>query len=737
MKRTISGMIGTGSLAHNRRDFIAENVDPDRVQLNICYQNENLKDVYEGLFDEAVERYNVGKRKDRQITNYYEKIRQGKQEKLFHEVIFQIGNREDMAVGTDEGDLAVKVLNEYVKDFQKRNPTLRVFSCYLHQDEATPHLHIDFIPYVTGWKGKGMDTRVSLKQALKSLGFQGGNKHDTEMNQWINHEKEVLAEIAKQHGIEWEQKGTHEEHLDVYNFKKKERKKEVQALEQEKEYLTAENEGLALQIAEFREDVQLLKESKKQAVRDKKVAEKRAETAEKQLKSLEERREQLQPIMDNVSKEIKEYGTVKMLLPEAGTLERAATYRDKKIKPLFLQIKNKVGAMAAQVKELTKEVENWKSTDTNIDALRVSKGQILMTCSGTIGKVSLVSNTLDGLIFSHDLLRINCKNVNDVGYVYAFLKSKIGNKILLTNSYGAVITHIEPEHLATVPIPNAPDVLKQKIGNLILRSYTLRDESNDLINTAIKMLMDELQLPKIDDMVVNYFKKDASVQTFNVKLSDMEYRLDASYHVPVVDAIIDHLKKHAAEVTIVGDKRISKSVILPGRFKRVYVDERYGRVFFGGKQLLELDPTNTKYLSVSQHDKRMKEELELKENTILITRSGTIGKTALVPKHWVNWVASEDILRIVPANEDIAGYLYIFLLSEYGAKLIERYAYGSVISHIDDAHIRQIPVPILKNHDIQEKINSLALEANKKRYEAYRLEQKALEVLDKEVIYAK
>ncbi len=94
-----------------------------------------------------------------------------------------------MAVGTTEGDLAVKVLDEYVKNFQQRNPTLHVFSCYLHQDEATPHLHIDFVPYVTGWKGKGMDTRVSLKQALKSLGFQGGNKHDTELNQWINHEK--------------------------------------------------------------------------------------------------------------------------------------------------------------------------------------------------------------------------------------------------------------------------------------------------------------------------------------------------------------------------------------------------------------------------------------------------------------------------------------------------------------------------------------------------------------------
>ena len=279
---------------------------------------------------------------------------------MFHEVIFQIGNREDMAVGTEAGDLAVNVLDEYVKDFQKRNPTLRVFSCYLHQDEATPHLHIDFIPYVTGWKGKGMDTRVSLKQALKGLGFQGGNKHDTELNQWINHEKEVLAEIARQYGIEWEQKGTHEEHLDVYNFKKKERKKEVQELEQEKEHLTAEKEELTAQIAESREDIQNLKDDKEQAIKAKQEAEQKAGSAEKELKSLEDRREQLQPIMDSVSKEIKEYGTVKMLLPEAGTLERAVTYRDKKIKPLFLQIKNKVAVMAAQVKELTKEVEGWK-----------------------------------------------------------------------------------------------------------------------------------------------------------------------------------------------------------------------------------------------------------------------------------------------------------------------------------------------------------------------------------------
>ena len=361
MKRTISGMIGAGSLAHNRRDFVAENVDPKKTQYNICYRNENLQEVYKELFDEAVERYNVGKRNDRKITNYYEKIRLGKQEKLFHEVIFQIGNCGDMAVGTEEGELAVKILDEFLKDFEKRNPTLRLFNCYLHLDESTPHLYVDFVPYVSGWTGKGMDTKVSLKQALKSLGFPGGSKRDTELNQWINHEKEVLAEVAKKYGIEWEQKGTHEEHLDVYNFKKKERKKEVQALEQEKEYLTAENESLAFKISEVKADIEKLEDEKLQFKKDKDAAEKRVKKAETELKKLEDRREFLQPVMDNVNKEIKEYGMIKTFLPEATALERAVTYRDKKIKPLFIEMKNKIGAMAAQVKELTRERDNWKS----------------------------------------------------------------------------------------------------------------------------------------------------------------------------------------------------------------------------------------------------------------------------------------------------------------------------------------------------------------------------------------
>lgn len=216
----------------------------------------------------------------------------------------------------------------------------------------------------------------------------------------------------------------------------------------------------------------------------------------------------------------------------------------------------------------------------------------------------------------------------------------------------------------------------------------------------------------------------------------MSGRLDASYHVPIIDAIIEHLRRYAEEVTTVGDPRISREVILLGRFKRVYVDEGYGRVLIGGKQLSELDPSSKKYLSTAKHDKILK-KLEVHEGTTLITRSGTIGKIALIPKHWEHYVPSDHIIRIVPASKDIAGYLNIFLASDYGKALITRFTYGSVVDEIDDSHVRQIAFPLLKNHEMQKKINDLALAANEKRYEAYQFEQKALQIMDNEVIYAK
>ena len=237
MRRTISVMIGKGSLRHNNRNFTAENVDAERTKNNITYCNENIKDVYHKLFDEALEKFNARQtRKDRMIDDYYEKILTGKQEKLFHEIILQIGNFEDMHATSENGQLSKTILDKYMQGFQERNSNLYVFSAHLHMDEATPHLHIDFIPFTTNSK-RGLETRVSLKKALEAQGFVGRGRSDTEWNRWVYSEKEALAKIMLEHGIEWEQKGTHEKHKSVSELKRDKLIEEVEILTEQKEEL--------------------------------------------------------------------------------------------------------------------------------------------------------------------------------------------------------------------------------------------------------------------------------------------------------------------------------------------------------------------------------------------------------------------------------------------------------------------------------------------------------------------
>ena len=244
-------MVGKGSVNHNSRKFRAENVDGTRTHLNIDYCNENIKAVYHELFDEALERYNVKQtRSDRKIKDYYEKIRSSKQEKLFHEIILQVGGKGNMNADTENGELAKQILDEYYQGFQERNPQLRVFSADLHMDEATPHLHIDFVPFTTESK-RGLDTRVSLKQALAAQGFKGGTRGDTEWSQWVQFEKEQLASVMERYGIEWEHKGTHEKHLSVLDYKKQERAKEVERLGAEIEQKQSEYKSLSKRVLNY------------------------------------------------------------------------------------------------------------------------------------------------------------------------------------------------------------------------------------------------------------------------------------------------------------------------------------------------------------------------------------------------------------------------------------------------------------------------------------------------------
>ena len=322
-------MRGKGSLSHNSRQFIAENVDSSRTPLNVEYRNEDIRAVYHELFDDALAHYNEKQtRRDRVIDDYYEKIRTGKQENPFEELIIQIGNKDDMNASSENGQLARQMLDEYMQSFQQRNPTLRVFSAHLHMDEATPHLHIDFIPFTTGSK-RGLETRVSLKKALEALGFAGGTKSHTELNRWIESEKQALASIMARHDIEWEQKGTHEEHLSVLDYKKQERSKEVAVLE-------TQIDALQEQTA----------------------------TAETMLSEKQEQLDDIAPILKNTEKFVRKYDDPERLLPEAGMLESGKAFREKKALPILGKLLKYARSLFRENAELKVKVQKLEKENT-------------------------------------------------------------------------------------------------------------------------------------------------------------------------------------------------------------------------------------------------------------------------------------------------------------------------------------------------------------------------------------
>lgn len=350
-------MVGHGSINHNSRKFHAKNTNPKRSHLNIDYYHENIKGVYQELFDEALKRYNDKQiRADRRIENYYEKIRSGKQEKPFHEIILQVGNKEDMNAASEDGQLAAAVLAEYMKDFQARNPQLRVFSAHLHMDEATPHLHIDFIPFTTGSK-RGLDTRVSLKQALAVQGFKGGTRGDTEWSQWVRSEKEQLSAVMERHGIEWEDKGTHDQHLSVLDYKKEQRAKEIADLESVK----VERQG--------------------------------------QVEQQKRRLKELAPAVKNVEQLAAQFSdNPERILPEAGSLESARAYRGKKAKPLLAKIVKVLRSVYVAYLDLKSKFDRLK---TDYDRVRESNTHL----SDRLQEVKLENKSLRGIAANYERVK--------------------------------------------------------------------------------------------------------------------------------------------------------------------------------------------------------------------------------------------------------------------------------------------------------------------------------------------
>ncbi len=421
------------------------------------------------------------------------------------------------------------------------------------------------------------------------------------------------------------------------------------------------------------------------------------------------------------------YGIV-YLWSKNGLVETA--YHRPRFKRIYVDRKEIPFFQPSSITEVYPKPSKYISakTETNLESLRVKKGMLLMTVSGTIGKVAIAGKKLDNQVFSHDMLRLIGKGKYDTGYIYCYFLTNTGQNILQSNNYGAVIKHIEPEHLQNVIIPNAPEFLKKEIHELVIESYDLRDESNELIDKAESILYEELQLKPIEELKIEYFDNSVELRNYTTKLSDLRLRLDGSYHIPIVQLVEQEIKRNAKEISTIG--QLSKDVILAGVFKRTYVDRENGVPFLGGRDITQLNPQVEKFLSKSVHAARIKKELEVFENYVLISDRGTIGKVQIVPKHWNGWAVSQNIIKVIANSNDIAGYLFCFLNSDYGQILIKRETYGSVVDMIDDKNVSGIHVPLLKNENKQKEINDLVLLANELRYQAHLKEQEAIKKME-------
>ncbi len=400
--------------------------------------------------------------------------------------------------------------------------------------------------------------------------------------------------------------------------------------------------------------------------------------------------------------------------------------------------KNAVGFLgSAEMLSVQPKPEKFLLKGEKTNKFAVKKDQVLLSRSGTIGNVGYVNTTLKKYFISEHAIRITCTEYP--GYVYTFLKSKEGKVLVKTNMFGAVVSQVEPEHLNHILIPNPPSNLKQEIHNLIEKSFKLRDESNELMDTTQILLKEALELPSIEVLreQAKQFDQTEGVLNYSVPSSEVLDRLDGSYYVPIVEVLEKHLAKTAKEVVKIGDDQVSRSVILPSHFKRIYVNEGEGTVLIGGKHIGSLDPADKKYLASKQYKEKLIKEMLLAENMIIVSAKGTTGKVVIVPSHWQGWFISSNLIKIVPASKKIAGFLYCFLTSPYGEVLLKRHIYGAVVDIFEPIHVSSVIVPFLKDERIQKEINDKVLEANRKRTEAYNLEQKALRVLDEKVIYAR
>ncbi len=362
----------------------------------------------------------------------------------------------------------------------------------------------------------------------------------------------------------------------------------------------------------------------------------------------------------------------------------------------------------------------------NVDRWKVKSGYLLISQSGTIGRITIATRYLEQFVISPNPIRVVITNEKLRGYIYTFLSSWIGQALIKSPQYGITVKHILPHHLYNIPIPRIPD-LEEEISKKILESHKLREEAQDLLLKAEQMIYSELGLPKIDEDDVEYFDGEVGklAKAFGVKASELDYRLDASYHVPLVKVVLKELTNVDVDIKKIED--ITERIFIPPRMKRPYVNNISEGIPF----LLPGQAEFIKFFDVKYVWKKMRNKhlYRLEEGDILISRSGTLGRILLVTKYLESWIGSDDFIYLKLKQEINPGYVIAFFNTLYGKTQLLRETYGGVINHLEEGHLKNVQIP-LPSKPVQDKIGSLVIEAYNKKDKANQIEEEAIKKLE-------
>lgn len=394
---------GKGSQLHNRREYekigkpIPDNIDVSKSSENITLVDKDIKQAYQEIFGEALEKYNAKqKRADRKIEDYCDHIKKSKNgEKLFYEDVVQWGSKEDFQK-PETRERAKEALVQYVKGFEERNQNLKLIGAYIHMDEASPHLHLDYIPVAQGYT-RGLETRNSLDKAMKQMGYrpEKESRKNNATKLWKENERSVFGEICRNMGLEVEAERKARGSLSVDEYKKA-RDQMIGEIEQEKEAIVAEVEPLRELktgideidtagkelpfgvVAIKKKDLEAVKEQAKAytanrdeigELRERSAAvSRREQRADQREQQLDQRELGLQNMEQQIIERYNRQLRLNQLLEKS---ERDGKAKDKQIADLQsenISLRGQIRSLTAQVDEIKAEL--WEKINKLTDKLR-------------------------------------------------------------------------------------------------------------------------------------------------------------------------------------------------------------------------------------------------------------------------------------------------------------------------------------------------------------------------------